>query len=42
MKLGVVSTMEEHPLKRMLDTGLMVTINSDDPAFFGGYVGENY
>ena len=38
----VANAIEEHPAKRMLDAGLMVTINSDDPAFFGGYVGENY
>lgn len=42
VKLGVVNTIGEHPLKRMLDAGLMVTVNSDDPAFFGGYVGDNY
>ena len=42
VKLGVANAIEEHPAKRMLDAGLMVTINSDDPAFFGGYVGENY
>ena len=42
VKLGVANTIEEHPLKKMLDAGLMVTINSDDPAFFGGYIGENY
>ena len=42
VRLGVVDTLEEHPLVRMLDAGLTVTLNSDDPAFFGGYVGENY
>lgn len=30
-----------HPLKKMLDMGLHVTINSDDPAYFGGYINEN-
>jgi adenosine deaminase len=42
LKLRVVDTMREHPLKTMLDRGLKVTINSDDPAYFGGYVNENY
>ena len=31
-----------HPLRRMMDKGLLVTVNSDDPAYFGGYVNENY
>ena len=34
--------MEEHPLKKMLDKGIVVTVNSDDPAYFGGYINENY
>ena len=34
--------MEQHGLKRLLDAGLLVTINSDDPAYFGGYVVDNY
>ena len=42
MKLCVVDDMTAHPLKRMLDLGLFVTVNSDDPAYFGGYVNENY
>ena len=42
VKLRVVPTLAEHPLKRMLEAGLRVTINSDDPAYFGGYIGENY
>ena len=41
-KLRVVNTLEEHPLREMLAAGLTVTINSDDPAFFGGYINENY
>ncbi len=41
VKLGVVPRMEEHPLKRLLDAGLVVTVNSDDPAYFGGYVVDN-
>ena len=42
VRLRVVPTLEAHPLKRMLDAGLMVTCNSDDPAYFGGYVGDNF
>ncbi len=42
VRLRVVSTLAAHPLKRMLDAGLMVTCNSDDPAYFGGYVGDNF
>lgn len=41
LELKVISDMREHPLKRMLDRGLMVTVHSDDPAYFGGYVNEN-
>lgn len=37
-----VDHIENHPLKKMLDLGLKVTVNSDDPAYFGGYVTENY
>lgn len=42
LRLCGVRDLREHPLKRMLDHGLFVTVNSDDPAYFGGYVGENY
>jgi adenine deaminase len=42
LRLRVVDSMEEHPLKWMLDEGLCVTVNSDDPAYFGGYVVDNY
>jgi adenosine deaminase len=41
-KLKVVPDLKNHPLKQMLEKGLLVTINSDDPAYFGGYVNENY
>lgn len=41
-KLKVVRNMNHHPLAEMLDKGLMVTVNSDDPAYFGGYINENY
>ena len=40
--LGVVPSMAEHPLPAMLERGLLVTVNSDDPAYFGGYVDDNY
>lgn len=42
VKLQVFEEMGEHNLKRLLDSGVIVTINSDDPAYFGGYVLENY
>ena len=42
VRLKVVPTMAEHPLRRMMDAGLLVTVNSDDPAYFGGYLVENY
>ncbi len=42
VKLCGVPTMADHPLKRMLDAGLAVTVNSDDPSYFGGYVADNY
>lgn len=42
LKLCGVSDLRDHPLKRMLDLGLKVTVNSDDPAYFGGYVNENF
>lgn len=42
LKLCVVADMGEHPVPRMLRQGLRATINSDDPAYFGGYVNDNY
>jgi adenosine deaminase len=42
VKLRVFDTMAAHNLKRLLDAGLCVTVNSDDPAYFGGYVAANY
>jgi adenosine deaminase len=42
VRLGVVPALDKHPLKKMLEAGLLATVNSDDPAYFGGYVGENY
>jgi adenosine deaminase len=41
VKLGVFDDMKKHNLKEMLDLGLCVTVNSDDPAYFGGYIVEN-
>ncbi|HRX10997.1 MAG TPA: adenosine deaminase [Draconibacterium sp.] len=42
LKLKVVTDLKMHPLKKMLDAGLLATVNSDDPAYFGGYVNENF
>ncbi|MFV9474570.1 adenosine deaminase [Advenella sp. RU8] len=42
LKLCVVSDMKQHNLKRMLEQGLCVTVNSDDPAYFGAYLLDNY
>jgi adenosine deaminase len=42
LKLCVVESMAEHPIGRMLEAGLRATVNSDDPAYFGGYVADNY
>jgi adenosine deaminase len=40
--LRVVPSMAAHPLRAMLEAGLLVTVNSDDPPYFGGYVNDNY
>lgn len=42
LKLGVVKSLKEHPLKVFLDAGVVATVNSDDPAYFGGYLNDNY
>ena len=42
LKLAVVDDLRDHPLKRMLDAGLVATVNSDDPAYFGGYLNKNF
>ncbi|HEY9712998.1 MAG TPA: adenosine deaminase, partial [Chroococcales cyanobacterium] len=42
VKLKVFDTLADHNLKQMLDHGIQATINSDDPAYFGGYIGENF
>jgi adenosine deaminase len=41
VRLRVVDDLASHPLRRMLDAGLAVCVNSDDPAYFGGYLAEN-
>ena len=42
LRLCVIDDMHAHPLRRMLEAGLNVSVNSDDPAYFGGYVNDNY
>ncbi|TMB71300.1 MAG: adenosine deaminase [Chloroflexi bacterium] len=42
VKLRVFPNLESHNLKQLLDRGLLVTVNSDDPAYFGGYVADNF
>ena len=42
LRLRVIYDLSRHPLRQMMDKGLLVTVNSDDPAYFGGYVNENY
>ena len=41
IKLRVFNKLEDHNLKKMLDKKLMVMVNSDDPAYFGGYLNQN-
>lgn len=42
VRLRCINAMTDHPLPRLLNQGVLVTINSDDPAYFGGYVADNY
>jgi adenosine deaminase len=42
LRLRVVDDLTRHPLRRMLDHGIVATVNSDDPAYFGGYVNDNF
>ncbi|MFE9681602.1 adenosine deaminase [Streptomyces sp. NPDC002701] len=42
VRLRAVDVLAEHPLPAMLDAGLLCTVNSDDPAYFGGYAGDNF
>ena len=41
-KLQVVPELSNHPIRTMLEKGLLATVNSDDPAYFGGYINENF
>lgn len=42
IRLCVYPDMRAHPIQRLFEAGVVVTVNSDDPAYFGGYVNENY
>ncbi len=42
LELKVVPDLKDHPLKTMLDKGIKATVNSDDPAYFGGYLNQNF
>jgi adenosine deaminase len=42
VRLHVVERIEDHPMRRLMDHGLLVSVNSDDPPYFGGYVADNY
>ncbi|MFE8007222.1 adenosine deaminase [Streptomyces sp. NPDC057418] len=42
VRLRAVDTLEDHPLPAMMAAGLLCTVNSDDPAYFGGYAGDNF
>ena len=41
-RLKVIDDLSQSPIKKALDAGLLVTINSDDPSYFGGYLNDNY
>jgi adenine deaminase len=42
VRLRVVDTLADHPLPTLLERGLLASVHSDDPAYFGGYIGDNY
>lgn len=42
LRLGVINDMKDHPIRTMLQSGLNPCVNSDDPAYFGAYVNENF
>jgi adenosine deaminase len=42
LKLCVFPSLQQHNLRELLDAGLVATVNSDDPAYFGGYVNDNF
>jgi len=42
LRLKGIARLEDHPIKRAMEAGLLVTVNSDDPSYFGGYINDNY
>jgi len=42
LKLRVFPNLADHNLRQLLDAGLVATVNSDDPAYFGGYINDNF
>ena len=42
LELKVIQDLKDYPLRKMMEAGLLVTLNSDDPAYFGGYMNENF
>ncbi|WP_306321684.1 MULTISPECIES: adenosine deaminase [unclassified Streptomyces] len=42
VRLRAIDVLEDHPLVKMMDAGLLCTVNSDDPSYFGGYVGDTF
>lgn len=42
VRLKVIENLTDHPIRQMIERGLVVTVNSDDPAYFGGYVDDNF
>ena len=42
LRLKGIPSLEAHPLKKAMDAGMMVTVNSDDPSYFGGYISDNF
>ena len=41
-RLKGIAELHEHPIKKALNAGLLATVNSDDPSYFGGYINDNY
>ena len=42
LKLCVINDMKDHNIVQLLDAGLLVTVNSDDPTYFGGFLNDNF
>ena len=42
LRLKGIPSLAAHPIKQALDAGLLATVNSDDPSYFGGYINDNY